>query len=205
MKEAETNAVGMDSRRIETVIITPDVSNTAVAAAAIPVTEAEPVLDETVEETVEEAVEVWVEEEAEPVMQPLFFVWPVQGELERTHDTENLSYDITLRDWRTHEGVDICAPLGSTVCAAHAGTVESIVEDGLYGTVVTVVSADGTSSIYANLAALPAVSVDDWVDAGDIIGSVGDTALCEIGQSTHLHFAMLIDGESVDPLDFLPA
>ena len=49
------------------------------------------------------------------------------------------------------------------------------------------------------------MSVGEWVDSGTIIGSVGTTALCEIGQGTHLHFAIFVDGQSVDPLTYLPA
>ena len=86
-----------------------------------------------------------------------------------------------------------------------SGTVMAIEDDSLYGTVVTVDHGDGTSALYANLASLPAVSVGDHVEAGEVLGSVGTTALCEIGQSTHLHFAMYLDGASVDPLDYLPA
>ena len=120
------------------------------------------------------------------------YVWPVQGELERTHSTDKLAYDVTMRDWRTHEGIDIEAAIGSTVSASHAGSVESVVDDDFYGTVVTVNHGDGSCTVYANLAELPAVSV-------------GATALCESGQGTHLHFAIYVDGSCVDPLIYLPA
>ena len=39
---------------------------------------------------------------------------------------------------------------------------------------------------------------------GAVIGSIGDTALCEVGQGTHLHFAVTVDGAGVDPLAYLP-
>ena len=156
----------------------------------------------TVEQAAEEPAQpVWNEEEPESVG----FVWPVEGELERLHDVQALHYDVTLRDWRTHDGVDILAPLGETVVAARGGLVQSVEEDGLYGTVVTVDHGDGSLACYANLAAQPAVSAGDRIGTGDVIGAVGTTALCEIGQATHLHFAMAIDGVSVDPLDYLPA
>ena len=112
---------------------------------------------------------------------------------------------MTLRDWRVHQGIDILAPLGTTVTAAHSGRVESIVRDDLYGTVLTVSHGDGTCSVYTNLADTPAVAAGDWVEAGQVLGSVGDTALCEVGQGTHLHYAVTVDGQSADPLDYLPA
>ena len=189
--------VGMNGRRVETVLITPDVSEPALEVMAVPAETEAPAEPVMAEET-EEAVPVF-NEAAEPVT-----CWPVEGELERLHDVDRLHYDVTLRDWRTHEGIDILAPLGETVRAAMAGVVYSIENDGLYGTVVSVDHGDGTVAVYANLASLPVVSAGDWVEAGDVIGSVGTTALCEIGQGTHLHFAMYLDGTSVDPLDFLP-
>ena len=192
----KTNDAVLEQRRVETVIITPAPAPERVETIAIP---EETVSADAAEDEAEAAQPVW-NEEAAPVS-----VWPVEGEIERAHDVQNLHYDVTLRDWRTHAGVDILAPLGQTVRAAMAGTVLQVREDGLYGTVVTVDHADGTQAVYANLAALPAVQPGDFVNAGDVIGAVGDTALCEIGQGTHLHFAVTLDGAAVDPLDYLPA
>ena len=197
--ENQSQSAVFDNSRIETVVITPDVKHEAVEAAAAPME-----TEETSASAEETTVQVWREGDTVQVEAPLY-IWPVQGDIERSHDTENLSYDVTLRDWRTHEGIDISAPVGATVTASRAGSVESIIDDGLYGTVVTVAHGDGSSSVYANLAELPAVNVDDWVEPGDVIGSVGTTALCEIGQGTHLHFAIYMDGESLDPLHYLPA
>ena len=156
-----------------------------------------------IEEIEEPAATVWAEEEILSDMSET--VWPVEGELERLYDVDHLHYDVTMRDWRTHDGLDILAPLGQTVCAAMPGVVRYVQDDSFYGTFVTVDRGDGTCAVYANLASMPAVSVGDWVQAGDVIGAVGTTALCEIGQGTHLHFAVYLDGESVDPLDYLPA
>ena len=195
--------VSLEKRRVETIIITPApaMAPDRVETMAVP-----DVAEETVagaaEEEQETMEEVWQEDL--PAEEPIT-LWPVQGEIERLHDVESLHYDVTLRDWRTHEGVDILAPLGETVCAAHSGVVSDVREDALYGTSVTVDHGDGTSALYANLASLPAVETGDWVNAGDAIGAVGTTALCEIGQGTHLHFAMYLDGQGVDPLDYLPA
>ncbi|MDO4982529.1 MAG: M23 family metallopeptidase [Eubacteriales bacterium] len=174
--------------------------------------EASPVMDmdellpdeteEVLEETEEETVEVFTEisEYTDPT-----FVWPVNGDIERAHHTTQLRYDATMCDWRTHNGIDIKAPVGSTVCASRSGFVESITKDDLYGTVITVDHGDGMKSVYANLSDVTAVSVNDTVQTGAVLGSVGDTAICESAQNSHLHFAMSVNGESVDPLNFLEA
>ncbi len=197
MEDLTSSDVSLNNRRVETVIITPDVQTPKVEVIAVP-SEAPAPMEPVVKEE-EEILPVWNESAEEE------FLWPVDGELERLHDVERLHYDVTLRDWRTHEGVDILAPLGETVRAAMSGVVQEIENGGLYGTEVVIDHGDGTAAVYANLASMPAVSVGDRVSAGDVIGAVGTTALCEIGQGTHLHFAMYLDGTSVDPLDYLPA
>ena len=200
--------VGLESRRVETVILPPEkLPETAEVSAQDPADSAEAVevsAPDSAETEDGELSQVWHQGDVMEVTAPLY-IWPVQGELERYHNLEELSYDVTLRDWRTHEGIDISAALGTQVIASHAGSVESIAEDELYGTVLTLNHGDGSASVYANLATLPTVNVGDWVEPGDVIGAVGTTALCEIGQGTHLHFALMVDGESVNPLNYLPA
>jgi murein DD-endopeptidase MepM/ murein hydrolase activator NlpD len=58
-------------------------------------------------------------------------------------------------------------------------------------------------SIYTNLAEQPPVSQGDVVSMGQIIGSVGGTALGETNTVPHLHFAMTCDGLSADPSGYL--
>ena len=215
------STVNMENKRVETVIIP---AETAAPAAEAPVFgEAEPVTggdEEIAAEAPEisaeginapvsepediEAVDVWKEGDVMEVAAPMY-VWPLSGELERLYSVDTLSYDVTMRDWRTHDGLDVMAELGSAVVAARAGTVESIVADSLYGTVLTIDHGDGIKTVYANLADVPAVNVGDWVEAGATIGSVGTTAICEIGQGTHLHFAVTVNGVHADPLVYLPA
>ena len=164
--------------------------------------EVEQELDKDVTEP-QEAEAVWKEEEEESL--PLYFIWPVSGVLERGHSQDVLLYDRTMADWRTHDGWDIQANLGGHVLAAANGTVSAIYQDDLYGTTVEIDHGSGLVSCYANLAETPAVDVGDTVQVGDVIGAVGESALCEVGEAYHLHFAMKLNGKSADPADFLPA
>ena len=61
---------------------------------------------------------VW--EPAQEVVQEeqTFFIWPVVGETENGYSMTALQYDRTMRDWRTHDGVDIAAALVEQVKAA---------------------------------------------------------------------------------------
>ena len=161
-------------------------------------------IKDVIEPISEELEEVISMESGNVYTEPEIWLWPVIGELERAYTVEALAYDVTMSDWRTHDGIDIAAQLGAVVRAAAAGVVESVKQDELYGTTVIIDHGNGVKTVYANLADTPTVSAGDEVRAGDISGSVGETALCEIGEPGHLHFAVSANGVSADPLDYLP-
>ena len=204
----KNNSVNLDDKRVETIIVPAQGSTATPGAETLapeaPEVETEGLAENTESEPCSEAAAAVDDQPAVEAAAPIY-VWPVAGQVERQHSTDTLSYDQTLRDWRTHEGIDIIAELGSPVVAAHSGTVESIVRDSLYGTVLTVAHGDGTRTVYANLAENPSVNTGDWIECGAVIGSVGSTALCEISQASHLHFAITVNGSAADPMDYLPA
>lgn len=133
---------------------------------------------------------------------PRLVVEPLQGEVLTAFSMEELVYNPALGDWRTHDGVDISAPAGSTVLAACAGTVASVTEDPLLGATVVLEHDDGYRTTYANLADKPDVAAGDQVNAGAVIGTVGTTAAAE-EDTPHLHFAVSRDGKAVNPQEFL--
>lgn len=134
---------------------------------------------------------------------PSLVVDPLIGETVAAFSMDDLIYSETLGDWRTHDGVDIAAPLGTQVCAASYGTVTDVRDDDLMGTTVVIAHDDGCDTVYANLQDMPTVGVGDEVTAGQVIGSVGKTALGESALPSHLHFAVTRDGEFIDPAEYL--
>lgn len=134
----------------------------------------------------------------------LTFIWPLSGEVSQVYSPNDLLFSKTMNDWRTHDGIDIAAQLGTKVMTVADGTVEEVYTDDMYGTTVVIYHADGLRSLYANLAATPTVKPGDAVTMGSVIGSVSDSAIAEIGEVTHLHFAVTLDGEPVDPATYLP-
>ena len=137
------------------------------------------------------------------VSEPAKIVSPVLGETVAVFSVEQLIYDATLGDWRTHDGVDIEAAAGTSVVAAAAGTVISVTEDGLLGVTVVVDHHNGYLSTYASLQPEPMVAAGDSVAAGEVIGIVGNSSLSEAGLGAHLHFSVTKDGQAVDPMAFL--
>lgn len=141
-----------------------------------------------------------VEEETVPTA--FTIQMPVEGDLIQLYSMENLSYNPTTRDWRTHDGIDICSGVGAEVRAAADGTVASILEDDELGTVVTIRHAGGFMTRYANLDPQTKVTVGQTVRQGDPVGAVGTTALMESGSDNHLHFELSRDAVSLNPTDY---
>lgn len=134
---------------------------------------------------------------------PVLVVEPLSGETVAPFSMDELQYSETMGDWRTHDGVDIASDVGTPVCAASSGTVLDVRDDDLMGTTVVLSHDGGFDTIYANLQSTPTVEIGDYVTAGQVIGSVGRTALSESAEPTHLHFGVTKDGEFVDPETYL--
>ena len=128
---------------------------------------------------------------------------PVEGETVTSFSMDKLLYNETMRDWRTHDGIDIAADAGTAVVAARPGTVETVEADPIMGTTVTVRHEGKWESVYASLADMAEVEAGDDVTAGQVLGFVGDTAASESALGPHLHFSVLNDGTPVDPETFL--
>lgn len=134
---------------------------------------------------------------------PSLVVSPLSGQVVAAFSVDALTYNSTLDDWRTHNGVDIAAAAGTNVLAASAGTVLSVFQDDLLGTTVVLGHSGGYETTYANLQEQPTVQKGDKVSAGQIIGAVGTTALAESAEGPHLHFSVAKNGVSVDPEEYL--
>jgi murein DD-endopeptidase MepM/ murein hydrolase activator NlpD len=134
----------------------------------------------------------------------LTYTWPVVGDIAVVYSVEELIYNETMSDWRTHDGIDIAGVIGTKVVATADGTVTDVKSDDLLGTTVIIDHGNGLVSIYANLAKTPVVKTGDKVAMGAVIGAIGDTALGETNETSHLHFAMAKDNLPVDPIKYLP-
>lgn len=138
---------------------------------------------------------------AAPSAKPLWSP-PVRGEIIWGYSVNELIYSRTLRQWMTHAGVDVASPKGTEVNAVFGGTVEAVYEDDLMGVTVEVTSGEWTA-VYANLAAQPPVEEGVKIEAGDVVGLIGDTAVSECADKSHVHFGLSRGGESVDPTKYV--
>ena len=101
-----------------------------------------------------------------------------------------------------HNGIDLPAPAGALVHAAAAGTVEAVRRQGLGGVTVHLRHPGGLVTLYAHLGNLvPAIARGKRnVAAGEPLGHVARTG---VTYGTHLFFAVLENGQAVDPLGVL--
>jgi murein DD-endopeptidase MepM/ murein hydrolase activator NlpD len=102
-----------------------------------------------------------------------------------------------------HNGIALPAPAGGLVRAAAAGTVEVVKRQGLGGVTVHLRHPGGLVTLYAHLGNLvPAIAAGKRnVAAGEALGHVARTG---VTYGTHLFFAVLKNGQAVDPFGMLP-
>lgn len=132
------------------------------------------------------------------------FILPVNGILSKSHDATLQVYSNTMKDYRVHLGVDIVTEENAPVYAAADGTVSKIWKDTLMGYSIAVKHSGDCYTIYKNLSeTLPeGISEGVKVRSGQLIGSVGESAMVEIAEEPHLHFEMTVADLSVDPLEY---
>jgi murein DD-endopeptidase MepM/ murein hydrolase activator NlpD len=125
------------------------------------------------------------------------YIAPLQGyTLSSMWGTRN---DSVTGEPEFHHGIDLVAPRGTPVVAIRGGVVERY-SNADAGNAIRIYHDDGTVSQYAHLDGwLATLNTGDRVHAGDLIGNVGKTGNA---RAYHLHFAFLVGGQYVDPVQF---
>jgi murein DD-endopeptidase MepM/ murein hydrolase activator NlpD len=98
----------------------------------------------------------------------------------------------------SHTGQDFAAPVGTPVHALADGTIIFASYDGAYGNKIAIQHEGGLVTWYAHLSAYE-VEIGDKVEAGQLIGRVGDT-----GNTTGPHLHLEIRPSADVPVDPLP-
>jgi len=118
------------------------------------------------------------------------FTWPIHG-------TMNQYFS-----WY-HQAVDLGAPIGTPILAAHSGTVSEAIAGGWnygYGTHVIISGDNGYQTMYAHMSGLNVGGGQRVVAGATVVGWVGMT-----GRTTgpHLHFEIRSGAAFYNPLSFL--
>ncbi|MCL2087970.1 MAG: M23 family metallopeptidase [Oscillospiraceae bacterium] len=128
---------------------------------------------------------------------------PLAGEVSVPFSNGELVRSKTLNDWRTHDGVDIKAELGTPVKSAADGKVLNVGEDPRWGMTVVIDHGEGYIGYYYNLDKNVTIKAGVDLKVGDTIGAVGMTALNEIAEDPHLHFAVKNAEKWIDPMSLM--
>ena len=132
----------------------------------------------------------------------LEYVAPTDGKISVPF-SKNPIYSKTFDDYRSHLAIDIDAAKSTQVKSIADGKIEKIYTDPLYGITIEVRHNDKLVSKYCGLSTAELVKEGDSVKAGDVISGVGTTGAAEKEQSPHLHLEIIMDGENVDPMEYL--
>lgn len=123
-------------------------------------------------------------------------IWPISGSITsefgwRTHPI--------FGSQRFHSGLDIGGDYGMAIHAAASGVVIEAGWIGGYGNTIMIEHGSGIVTLYGHNESL-AVSVGQQVSQGEVVAYCGST-----GNSTgpHCHFEVRVNGEPVNPLDYL--
>ncbi|USQ77186.1 M23 family metallopeptidase [Ornithinimicrobium cryptoxanthini] len=102
---------------------------------------------------------------------------------------------------RMHNGLDFGADIGAPLYAVAQGTVTTSGWNSGLGNHVKITLGSGEVVVYGHMSQID-VALDDTVEAGTMIGAVGNT-----GRSTgaHLHLEIRTDDGPIDPAEWLDA
>jgi murein DD-endopeptidase MepM/ murein hydrolase activator NlpD len=98
-----------------------------------------------------------------------------------------------------HPGDDLEATYGTPIHACRSGVVVIAGPQGGYGNAVVIDHGGAMATLYGHQSRV-AVSVNQHVNAGDVIGYVGATGYAT---GPHLHFEVRLSGNPVDPTSYL--
>lgn len=106
-----------------------------------------------------------------------------------------------FRGYKGHTGMDITGTgYGSNIYASAAGTVVKVKWGNTgYGYHIIINHGDGIQTLYAHCSNLY-VKQGQYVNQGDIIGAMGSTGN---STGTHLHFEIRINGQYVNPANYI--
>lgn len=99
-----------------------------------------------------------------------------------------------------HKGTDIAAPQGTDIYAVADGTVTTATYSSSAGNYVMINHGNGVYTAYMHASKLHC-KVGDQVSQGETIAEVGSTG---VSTGPHLHISFIVNGEYVDPEDYLP-
>ncbi|MBE7082146.1 MAG: M23 family metallopeptidase [Clostridiales bacterium] len=135
---------------------------------------------------------------------PLEMVCPMSdAEVLKWYSDTELFYNSTLKQWESHKAVDLCSSASNDVYSVLDGIVTNCSYSYEDGYCITITHQDGLATTYCSLAKTDAIKQGDIVSRGQKIGEASNTSSNEGLEGNHLHFAISLNGKSVDPSNYI--
>ncbi len=159
--------------------------------------ESETKAGETAEKTQEANASV-----AETFGEEAEMVWPVEGDVLKPFSADKTIYFETLDQYKCNPAMLIKADVNQEVVASFGGNIESVAEDSVNGTVVTVNMGNGYKAVYGQMKDLT-VKEGDTIVKGQALGNVSEPTKYFTEEGCHLYFSLTKDEAPVNPQDYL--
>ncbi len=142
--------------------------------------------------------EIVADSAPEPLFRGAFLQMPGSAVTSRFAEERIYLVDGRRVSRATHFGYDLAATAAAPVPAANRGRVLFAGDLGIYGQCVILDHGLGLSSLYGHLSRID-VKPGELVEKGATLGLSGSTGLAG---GDHLHFAILVGGVYVDPVEW---
>ena len=127
---------------------------------------------------------------------------PTAGAVLTPFSGDMLLFQPTLGDWRVHSGTDFACEAGENVLALTDGTVQTVFEDGLYGTCVTIAHQGDLKTTMRGLDEVR-VSEGQAVSSGEAVGTCAKEIPAEQTLGAHVHVEATRGDAVIDVMELL--
>lgn len=132
----------------------------------------------------------------------IIFSKPCDGKITESFSGDDLVYSKTLKEWVTHNGVDIKTKGSEAINAICDGEVINIKYDYRYGNIIEIKNGEYVVK-YACVEPLKSLKIGDKVKTGEQIAIVSDDMGFELDKGPHLHLEILKNEKQTNPLSVI--
>ena len=126
-----------------------------------------------------------------------YYLLPLNSKISKDYSDGDPVYSATMKDWRTHDGIDIAGNIGDNAIAIQDGTVKEAYSDELWGEVVVIEHGNGLTAKYCGVKAT--VEKGSHIEQGQVIGTVVMIPV-EGSDGVHIHLETEVGGKTVNPV-----
>ncbi|MCH5197687.1 MAG: M23 family metallopeptidase [Oscillospiraceae bacterium] len=140
--------------------------------------------------------------ESETKTEEISFSLPLSTSMSKDYSMGIPVFSETMKDYRTHNGIDFVAEKGMGVKSIAEGKVIEVSADPLWGNSVYIDHGQGIVSKISGLADEGIIANGAEVYSDTVIGVVGEIPV-ENADGSHIHFEIRVDNKIADPMEVM--